>query len=162
MNNDKKDEWTHIRIRNQTKDILDSKKIHPNQSYNEIIEYIIFNNKWDGTEKNIEALRQFLIDNKGVPELKDFFIWGKKNKFLMRFWIKCEICNNRRAIQYHHKDKNKKNNVYENAQLLCRLCHRKVHNRFNPNEKHSRGIKNISNKKYTKEVDKHGNNEQSV
>lgn len=38
----------------------------------------------------------------------------------------CELCGSE-AHQVHHKDNNHKNNAKENLQLLCTLCHAKVH-----------------------------------
>ena len=39
--------------------------------------------------------------------------------------IKCTICNikDKRVLIIHHKDKNRKNNLIENLELLCRNCH---------------------------------------
>ena len=39
------EETTHIRIFTNTKLILDSLKIHPNQSYDEVIQSLIMNKK---------------------------------------------------------------------------------------------------------------------
>lgn len=40
---------------------------------------------------------------------------------------KCELCNAREAEHVHHRDLNHKNDAKENLQLLCTLCHSKLH-----------------------------------
>jgi len=42
---------------------------------------------------------------------------------------KCENCSSKKNIDRHHKDRNKFNNVPENIQVLCRSCHKFLHNK---------------------------------
>jgi len=41
--------------------------------------------------------------------------------------MKCEICKKREATCIHHKDENRKNNDESNLQMLCVICHSKLH-----------------------------------
>ncbi len=49
------------------------------------------------------------------------------SKVVKRFFIMCEDCDEKRAIETHHKDSNRKNNILSNLKLLCRGCHTKIH-----------------------------------
>jgi 5-methylcytosine-specific restriction endonuclease McrA len=40
---------------------------------------------------------------------------------------KCTVCGSQERLQLHHKDKNRKNNLLDNIELLCYACHRKAH-----------------------------------
>jgi hypothetical protein len=62
--------------------------------------------------------------------------WGRilycpRCKFL--YWDKgatvvCEICKKHIINpEFHHKDKNKKNNDYGNRMILCKRCHHSLH-----------------------------------
>lgn len=48
-----------------------------------------------------------------------------RNRRLKESEMKCERCgfDDPRALQVHHKDKNRKNNRLENLELLCANCH---------------------------------------
>jgi hypothetical protein len=41
--------------------------------------------------------------------------------------IKCEICENTSAIELHHKDFDHFNNIYTNHAIVCRSCHKNLH-----------------------------------
>lgn len=84
----------------------------------------------------VDQVRFKLIKSK---KIKNFYMWANKNKFLLRYWIECEICKKKRAIHIHHIDKDRNNNVSENMMLLCKPCHFKQHKRINENKsKYSR------------------------
>lgn len=40
---------------------------------------------------------------------------------------KCELCNSNENLVLHHKDVDRKNNDIQNIQLLCGVCHKKMH-----------------------------------
>lgn len=40
----------------------------------------------------------------------------------------CEKCGSDKRLHVHHIDFNRKNNLPQNLQLLCKSCHSKVHN----------------------------------
>ncbi len=57
----------------------------------------------------------------------------------------CEKCglkshDYKKSLAVHHKDRNKKNNLINNLEILCDSCHMKEHlNEINSN----RGVKNL-------------------
>lgn len=52
----------------------------------------------------------------------------------------CERCGSTKNLCAHHKDRNRKNNVEENIETLCKSCHQKehiAHANFNADGKHN-------------------------
>lgn len=56
---------------------------------------------------------------------------GVRMQILQRDEFKCSLCGNGRhngsSIEIHHKDRNLKNNDFNNLQTLCYLCHQGTH-----------------------------------
>ena len=73
-------------------------------------------------------MKAYLKKNKKmIISNKDFNILKLK---LRSNNITCEKCKKIRALQIHHKDRNRKNNHISNLKILCRVCHRKEHYRI--------------------------------
>lgn len=51
------------------------------------------------------------------------------SKLIHSKFILCERCKKYRALQIHHIDKNKKNNNLQNVIMICKSCHRMIHNK---------------------------------
>ncbi len=39
----------------------------------------------------------------------------------------CELCDEKKKLIVHHLDRDRLNNVPENLQAICRLCHTRLH-----------------------------------
>jgi 5-methylcytosine-specific restriction endonuclease McrA len=56
---------------------------------------------------------------------------GVRMQILQRDEFKCSLCGNGRhngsSTEIHHKDRNPKNNDFNNLQTLCYLCHQGTH-----------------------------------
>lgn len=114
-----------IRVRTKTQFIL-GELGNKKDSYNSIIEKLIENEKGRKPKINFR--------NTLITLIKKYFIY-------------CEECDEFRAIQVHHKDKNRKNNKLCNLLLVCRKCHLKLHDKLDEKKYNgSRLTKNISNK----------------
>ena len=46
---------------------------------------------------------------------------------LKKYYCICEMCKDKKALIIHHKDKNRTHNSLINFQLLCKVCHYKIH-----------------------------------
>ncbi|WP_047380440.1 HNH endonuclease [Cetobacterium sp. ZWU0022] len=77
-----------------------------------------------------------------VDEYSEFKIFRKQMKKMVK--VKCEICGKTKNLVTHHKDciSPQENGYYkihrnreDNLQVLCRLCHLKVHKIFKENRK---------------------------
>ena len=61
---------------------------------------------------------------------------GGQRKYWGNYWITyfrerdCNLCGTKGDLLAHHKDRNWRNNVPENIQILCRSCHTKEHKRL--------------------------------
>ena len=122
-----------IRLHESTKKELDSLGMK-NESYNDIV---------------INLIK--LIRNKENKVLKgeiiNFYAWARKYGFLKQFWIYCQDCNKKKAVEMHHIDKNQSNNVIDNLELLCHKCHIKAHYDITDSlEKKKKQIKQLDKK----------------
>jgi hypothetical protein len=51
----------------------------------------------------------------------------------------CEICSSKTLVEVHHIDRDRTNNVLQNLLVVCRKCHRKIHNFKQGFEKYIKG-----------------------
>lgn len=101
-----------VRVEDSTKLVLESIGTK-SESFNDIIKRLI-------------NLYQEKI-NKRKTKINNFYRWAKTHNFTSRYWIYCQKCQKKRALELHHKDKNTKNNVLENIEFVCNFCHNKIH-----------------------------------
>lgn len=101
-----KNKDTTIRIRVNTKFELDE-ITEGKESYNDTI---------------MRLIKLHII---GKPPI--IYFLNKVREILKRYFIYCEECDIKRAIQVHHKDTDKKNNKLENLMMVCKICHKKIH-----------------------------------
>lgn len=92
-------EGEHLGVDKQAQSL---RKNHHNNSLGE------FNSNWKGDQISDQAGRKR----------------GRKAKEMIKL---CELCNQRPALEVHHKDKNPHNNNPDNICKVCINCHRKCH-----------------------------------
>jgi hypothetical protein len=87
-----------------------------------------FENKIKGTHKDSNNWRW-----KGGVSVAYY-----KRIFKEKLPKKCQICNSIKNLDVHHLDENRSNNIISNFQVVCRSCHKKIHN--NPRDSFGRFI----------------------
>lgn len=63
-----------------------------------------------------------------------FTAWGKN-------FNNCNRCNSSKYLCVHHKDRNRKNNEFNNLEILCKKCHQIEHGILSNRDKFGRFIK---------------------
>jgi 5-methylcytosine-specific restriction endonuclease McrA len=110
--------------------IIDENKIYVKESKKEInIEY-----KIRIFESVLEKHKLLYIKYlKGLPYkeyLKSKHWIETKNKILLKYHYRCQLCNNNKLLEVHH---NNYENIGEEIEtdliLLCKKCHSKYHNK---------------------------------
>ena len=63
---------------------------------------------------------------KSLPNYRGWAFW--------KYWFEkiCNRCWSKERIEVHHKDKNRKNNVKDNLEPLCFICHKTEHWDYEP------------------------------
>lgn len=70
------------------------------------------------------------IGKKGKEHLK--WVDGNSPEYYRRIGFeiygrKCSVCNSKKNLEIHHKDKNRHNSDINNLTVVCCSCHRKIH-----------------------------------
>jgi len=63
----------------------------------------------------------------------------------------CKLCGNKKDLQIHHIDENRKNNQISNLLILCRSCHSKQHRGKEWYKQIKKTLPKISNRKRNKQ-----------
>ena len=76
----------------------------------------------------IEYPESVCLGIKGKP-LKQFPLTALRNYLGIMTCNRCGVKGKGRKIHIHHKDKNHRNNAFDNLEILCNCCHRREHPR---------------------------------
>jgi len=111
---------------------------------------IILGGKGSGAKKGFKSpwTRKRNLENnpckKGMHLGKKNPMWKggiSKNFYLTTFaYLKkdCFVCGSKKNLEFHHLDRNQKNNSIDNLMILCRLCHKQQHAQFRKKQKEKR------------------------
>lgn len=78
--------------------------------------------------------RKVWVDDEPMPTVSSAHLFSKSRKIVVeRSKGVCESCG-KKAVEVHHKDRDRDNNEVENLIHLCKTCHSKAHMllRLNP------------------------------
>lgn len=72
-----------------------------------------------------------------------------RQKVLSLYKNECSLCKNlgETGLDIHHVDLNRENNHFQNLMILCKSCHRSIHNQLRKGLSHEKALQTVKSKK---------------